>query len=94
MTFAWAGGQIHCPNCHFEGRSKSKHSSVAEFAGLGILLVIGIFFPPFLLIVAILFFYFLLRSSPQICPKCKWEHPVPIKQWASSHAAPAEPQHK
>lgn len=78
--------QIHCPNCHYEGRSKSKSSSLAEFTLLGILVVISFFFPLLFLVVFILFFYFLLKSNPEVCPKCKWEHPVPIKQWQKSNA--------
>ena len=71
--------EIHCPNCHFEGNAK-RISSYGGAMLFIILLIVSIFFWPLFIATGILFIYLVFRPADQICPKCKFTTPIPLKQ--------------
>jgi hypothetical protein len=78
--------QIHCPNCHYEGKAKEKHDGCLQLVLLGILTLLSFVFPPLFLLVIILLVVFVVRGSNKICPKCKWDHPIPLKHYRAQQA--------
>ena len=80
MSVALYRKTIHCPQCHYEGSAKVKGTGggLALF-GL-IVLILGFYFWPLMFIAVILFIAAILRPAKQICPKCRWEYPLPRSQ--------------
>ena len=81
MSFALTVKKIHCPNCHYEGKAKIKSTAGIGWVFVLVLFIISFFFWPLFFVSAILFFALLFKPAAQICPKCKWLHPVPLDQW-------------
>ena len=77
--------KIHCPNCGFEGNAKIKGSGLGWLVFL-CFLVIGIFIWPLLIVAVMLFVYLLFKSSAQVCPKCKYKNPIPLKHYQKTQA--------
>jgi hypothetical protein len=71
---------IKCPNCNYKGKAQAVGSGCGSYLiALTLFLISWFLFWP-LLIVAILYtLWIMFRYSPEICPKCKWEHPIPVK---------------
>lgn len=80
MSIALYRKTIHCPQCHFEGSAKVKGTG-GGLALLGlIVLIIGFFFWPLLIVSVVLFIAAIVRPAKQICPKCMWEYPMSLSQ--------------
>lgn len=78
MSIALWAKKIRCPNCEFEGKAEAMGGGCGlPLTGL-IILFVGFFLWPFLILSFIIFFIAMIRPAKQICPKCKWEHPIPI----------------
>ena len=73
MSTGWWPREIHCPNCHYEGRARLK-----EIGCLGWIILLALFFVSFLcwplfIVTGLLSLYFLFKPSRLICPKCGWD---------------------
>jgi len=81
MSIALYRKAIHCPNCKYDGAAKVKGTGGAlAIIGL-ILLIIGFFFWPLIIAAILLFIIATIIPAKQICPKCKFENPLPLSQW-------------
>lgn len=77
MAFALSKKEIKCPNCKFEG--------VAEIRGAGgmvwvlaiALIFLGLFVWPLIVLGVILSIALVFWPARHVCPKCKWENPIP-----------------
>ena len=78
MSIALWTKNIRCPNCKFEGKAKVKGTGGWLFLIAIILFLIGIVFWLLLILVPILILIAIFRPAKQICPNCKWEHPIPL----------------
>ena len=87
MSIALAAKQVHCPNCHHEGKAKIQGTGGAAWVVSVLFGIIGLFFWPLIPIAIIVFIYAVFKPAKQICSKCKWEHPVPLDQWKQTNAA-------
>lgn len=82
MAFAISAKRIHCPNCNYEGKARMKGSG----CGLGLLWLVLVFvsfaFWPLFIAAGLMLMWLVFKPADQVCPKCGWEHPVPLKKIA------------
>jgi DNA-directed RNA polymerase subunit RPC12/RpoP len=81
MSIALYRKTIHCPQCHYEGSAKVKGTGWGLALFGFIVLICGFYFWPLFLVAVLLFIVAILRPAKQICPKCKWEYPLPRSQY-------------
>ena len=81
MAFALWAKSVHCPNCHYQGKAKIKGTGCLGWIVFLALLIISFFFWPLFIVTFLLFLWLIFKPANQVCPKCGWENPVPIKQW-------------
>ena len=81
--------KIHCPNCHYEGRAKAKEQRATRLE----LILLGIsFLLMFSMLMFVTFFamiaypLYAIYRSKKICPKCRWEDPIPLKDYQAQQA--------
>ncbi|MGO8988302.1 MAG: LITAF-like zinc ribbon domain-containing protein [bacterium] len=79
VPYAWWPKRIRCPNCSYEGRSKPKGTGCLIWIILLTMFLISFLHWLLFPITALLFLYFLFKPSKQICPKCGWEYPIPLR---------------
>lgn len=80
MAFALKRKFIRCPNCNYEGKAKIVgNSAVSIVIFISILLLSFIFWPLFI-VSFIMFIAMVVKPAAQICPKCKWQNPIPINK--------------
>ena len=84
MAIALARKKIHCPNCQFEGKALVKGAGAGLLILFCILFVISIFFWPLFIATGLVLVIMVFKPAPQISPKCKFENPIPLKQWQQS----------
>ena len=77
MAFALWAKQVKCPNCGYEGAARVKGSGCGMWLIFLVLFFVSFLFWPLFLVSAIMFLWLLLKPADQICPKCKYPHPVP-----------------
>lgn len=72
-------GNIKCPNCEYTGKAKAKGPSGVLYIIALALFIISFFFLPLFFIAILFILWVMFKPRPDICPKCNWEHPVPVK---------------
>ena len=77
MAFALWPKYIRCPNCNYEGRASIQGSGCGLWLLLLALFFISLFFWPFFIVVGIMFLWLIFKPAKQICPKCKYDFPIP-----------------
>lgn len=77
MAFVLKVKEIRCPNCNYEGKAQIKGSSGVLAILFLILFFVSFLFWPLFIVTGIMFLWLLLKTADQICPKCKFENPIP-----------------
>ena len=77
MAFAFKVKEVRCPNCNYEGKAQIKGSGGGLVILFLILFFVSFLFPPLFIVAGIMFLWLLLKQAKQICPKCKFENPIP-----------------
>lgn len=79
MAIALTVKKVYCPNCKYEGKAKILGTSFGEGMLLLIMFFISFVFPFLWLVTGILFVGLLFKPAKQVCPRCRYEHVVPLK---------------
>jgi hypothetical protein len=77
---------IHCPNYHFEGAAQDDTKGCLQLAIVIVLFAVSCFFWPLFLVTVAVFFMFAGGGKKWVCPACKWQHPVPLRQYRAQQA--------
>ena len=79
MLTGWWSKKIYCRNCNYEGYARLKASGCLPWIKLLALFFVSFLFWPLLIVTALFLIHILLRPSRLICPKCGWEHSIPLR---------------
>ena len=77
MAFALWAKKIRCPNCGFEGKAQVRGTGCGLWLIFLALVLVAFLFWPLFIVAGIMFLWLVLKPADQICPKCKFGHPVP-----------------
>ena len=79
MGFAVRACNIHCINCHYEGRSRVQGPG----RGAAILLIVsvagGILYWPLFSVATAFLLWVVCTPTCHICPRCGWKYPIPVE---------------
>ena len=78
MAFALFAKKVKCPNCGYEGKAMIKGAGCGMWLVFLALLVASFVFWPLFIVAGLMFLWLAFKPADQVCPKCKWDHPVPI----------------
>ena len=79
MAIAISRKDIYCPNCQYEGKSKIKGATGAEWGIFLLLIIVSVFIPIFWLATAIMLLWLIFKPARHVCPECKFENTAPGK---------------
>lgn len=77
MAFVLKVKEIRCPNCNYEGKAQIKGSGGGLVILFLILFFVSFLFWPLFFVAGIMLLWLVLKPANQICPKCKFENPIP-----------------
>ena len=77
MAFALCAKQVKCPNCNYEGEAQVQGSGCGLWLLFLALFFVSFLFWPLFIVAGMMFFWILFKPAKQICPKCKFENPIP-----------------
>lgn len=77
MAFVLHAKEIKCPNCFYEGKAQVKGTGCGLWLLFLTILIVSFVFIPLLVIVPLMFLWLLFKPAEQICPRCKYPHPIP-----------------
>lgn len=88
MSFALAKKDVHCPNCHYEGASEIQGTGMGLGFAAVLLIIVGFYAVwPLALLGLVMLLVAMFRPAKHVCPSCKWENPVPLKEWQARNPA-------
>lgn len=77
MSFALWQKNIECPNCKYTGRAKLVGPGCGAWFAFLIILIISFYFWPLFLVAGLMLLWLIFQPAKQICPKCKFQNPIP-----------------
>ncbi len=77
MAFALWPKRIHCPNCDYEGKARVVGTGCSLWLLFLFVVIVSFYLPPLVIIAVIMLPWLMLKPADQICPRCKFAHPVP-----------------
>lgn len=75
----WKVDNIRCPNCNYAGPGQVRGHGANTWILAIISILISFLFWPLFFVSGPYILYIMFSYRNEICPSCKWEHPVPVK---------------